>query len=168
MLANVAVGRKIADEDGQPRCRRVELARRQDRSPDIGANVEHRAFHRALSQRHQDQAAQIGQRHHDEGSHDHGRGQLTTAETSGRHHHQFAVGIELVQAEQRAGEKGHRQDDDEQLGQDQDREIQKYGCRLAAIDHEVQQPQRLGKPDHARQQESKQRDRTDHLAQHIV
>ena len=94
-------------------------------------------------------------------------GELRAAEARRRHHHQLAVGVELVEREQRAGEKGDRQDDDQQARQDQKRQIEEGRRRLAAIDHQIEQPQRLRQPDDGGQQKGEERGRADQLAQHI-
>ena len=59
-----------------PLHRGIEFAFIEQRGADIGADVEHLFLQRALAQRHQLEAAQIGERHDDAGGDEHRHRQL--------------------------------------------------------------------------------------------
>ena len=166
--ANMTVRRKLADKHGQSVRRGVEGAFVQHRGTDVGADVEHRALHRALAERHQVKAAQIGGEHHRDGGDHHRNAELHLAVAGRLHDDEFAVRVQLVQAVKGAGEKAERQDDDQQARQHQQREIHEGRRRLSAVDHQIEQAERLRQPHHAGQQEAEQRDRSRELAQDIV
>ena len=165
--ANSTVGIDFADEDGEALCRSVEGAFVEQRRADVGADIDDLVLHGALAGRHQIKAAQIGQRHDHRRCDEHRHGELGAAEAGGCHYHQFAVRIELGQGIEHAEEEGDWQDDDQQAGQDQDRQIDEGRRRLPAIDDEVEQPQGLRQPHHAGHQEREQRNGPDQLLEDI-
>ena len=88
--------------------------------------------------------ADPGERHHHRRGDENGHRQLALAKAGRRHHHQFAVAVQPGQGEERAEEKRDRQDDDQKARQDQHREIDEGGRRLAAIDDQIEKPAATG------------------------
>ena len=84
------------------------------------------------------------------------------------HHHELAVGVEPVERVQRRADAGERQHDDQHLRQHQPRELEEHPRALAAGDHGVDQPHRLGQPDHAGEDQQEEAERRDQLPQDVA
>src|SRR6185295_5465859 len=89
------------------------------------------------------------------------------ADPRGPHHHQLAVVVQLVQRKQRRSEKRDRDDHHQEARQHQQGQIGEDERRLSAIDDEIEQAQRLGHPDHKRQQQREQQKRRKDLTQDV-
>ena len=164
---DAAIGVELADENGETPCRVVELAFVEQGGADIGADIHFLGMQRPLSGGHEVEAAQIGQRHHDQRRADHRGGELALAVAGRRHHYQLAVARQALQRRQRAEKECDGQDDGQQRRQQQQDQIGEGEGRLAAIDDQIEQRQDLHQPHHAGEQDGQHRHRAQHLAQHI-
>ena len=84
------------------------------------------------------------------GQHDGGAGQSPVAEAGRAHHHQFAVGDQLVIGEQHHGEQRHRQDHRQEVGQDQQGQFDEHRDRGATVDRDLDEAQGLRQPKNRR------------------
>ena len=166
--AKFSVWRELAHEDGQPGRRRIELTFIENGSADIAANVDFLVLHQTLAKWHEIKAASVGHEHHHGRGGEHRREQLGRTEARCGHHGQFAVGVELVQAVEGSGKVCDRQDHDEQTGNHEKSQVEERRRGLASIDHEVEEPQRLGKPDDTREKKDEEPDGSGELAQHVT
>jgi hypothetical protein len=157
----------FADEQGQPRHRVQELPLDDQRIGEIGADRL-----RALGKR---RAAARNERHQDNGhgqrdqppEHRDRAQERRRAETGRHHHHEFTVGIELVEGIERRPDARQRQHDHEDLRQHQRGKLEEHRRTLAARDHRVDEPHRLRQPDYPGEDQHEEAEGGDKLAQDV-